>query len=90
MRDREVLLRELAHPLTQRDALRLAHSFTSRSTLACREQMNVDLALSVHFSRSSIEGIIERPGPFLPYQRVSLQLHSTLTYNVNARMRVRY
>ena len=60
MRDREVLLRELAHPLTRPDALRLARSFASRSTLACiyRRWINVDLALSVHFSRSSMEGIV--------------------------------
>ena len=35
MRDHDVLLRELAHPLTRPDALRLTRSFTSLSTLAC-------------------------------------------------------
>ena len=35
MRDREVLFRELAHPLTQPDALRLARSFASLSKIAC-------------------------------------------------------
>ena len=56
MRDHEVLFGELAHPLTRPDTLRLARSFASRSTLACRGRIVVDFALSVHFSLSGIVG----------------------------------
>ena len=88
-----ILLGELAHPLTRPDALRLARSFASRSTLACRGRIYVrtGLALSVHFSRSSMEGIVGVAGTIpAGFSAAAFINHVvyTLTYNVDAHMRV--
>ena len=69
----EIFLRELAHPLTQPDALRLTPSFASHSTLDCRGR-------SLHFQFTSADLVwkekLERLGPFPQWD--SAQLPSSI------------
>ena len=94
MRDHEVLIRELVHPLTRPDTLWLALSFASRSTLSCiGGRINMDLALSVHFSRTSMEGIVGVAGTIpsisAGFSTAAFINHVvTLTHNVDALLKL--